>query len=893
VPRSLPTSAASPLAPQLSARKAVFVDHLLSDLTPAQCEAVTHVDGPMLVLAGPGSGKTRVITHRVAYLIREGIPQSQILAVTFTNKAADEMATRIDRLVRQQTSDDALESAADPWASPPDAAPDESRGHAARRGRLWVSTFHRFCARMLRMYAPLVGIEANFAIYDAEDSRRVLRRAMEEADLGGVSITPEAVGATVSAAKNSLLGAADYQPRPGEELDAVVARVYPTYEQFLRQSNAVDFDDLLLLTAHLLRDNPEVRATLDDRFRYVLVDEYQDTNLAQFAIVRAVSLDYPNLAVTGDPDQSIYGWRGANLRNILEFELAYPDVKVIRLEQNYRSTQKILQVAAELIRYNIRRKEKALFTYNDEGCPARLTRYGSHEEEAVGIAETILDRLRNGRRRPRDFAIFYRTNALSRPLEFALRERGIPYQLVRGLEFFQRKEIKDILAYLRLLANPADEAALLRIINTPTRGIGAKTIERLRRHAPGKGLLQAAREVESIDEISSRSAKAVRRFVEMLDRLVQHAGGPLEELVGLVLSESGYQEQLRNSENEADEQRLANIEELLTVARNFDEQAEQDDSRWTSRASGLEGFLEEMALVGDTDDPRGEGSFSPDGEGDGDGNNAEHAPWDGAGGGRVMLMTLHAAKGLEFPVVFITAVEEGLLPHERSRHIPSQMEEERRLLFVGMTRAQEELYLSFAAWRDFRGQRRMTIPSPFLMELPRDGTCLQVVDPDGEPQWFDDFTLPVPEANSRVAGSRVTGSRAARSRGADSPSAEPARAASQALPSTKSRAADPSLGDAPRSASSTGKGSLAGLPLTTAAAMAGQREPDAPSPDDFRQDMVVWHASDGIGRIVALSGRGDRRTATVVFASAAGRRKVRLADGEIRPLERSGPTAPS
>ncbi|MGH7193433.1 MAG: ATP-dependent helicase, partial [Candidatus Saccharimonadales bacterium] len=350
-------------------------------LTSAQRDAVEHIDGPLLILAGPGSGKTRVVTHRIAHLLHHGIPPRQILALTFTNKAAEEMKSRLAPL-----------------------APGEA---------VWMGTFHRFCARLLRQYAPLVGLGENYTIYDADDSAAMLRRACQEADLGVIHFTPQQIGSAISWAKNNLILPEQYQPRVGQPLGAVAARVYPIYQRRLSQANAADFDDLLLHVATLLRHNDELRATLDERYRYILVDEYQDTNLAQYAIVRALSNTYPNLAVTGDPDQSIYGWRGANIKNILEFEHDYPNVRIVRLEQNYRSTRRILRVADELISHNVRRKHKELFTENDEGLPVRLVRYGTQRDEARHIAQRIAEAVRGGLRRPRDFAVFYRTNALS------------------------------------------------------------------------------------------------------------------------------------------------------------------------------------------------------------------------------------------------------------------------------------------------------------------------------------------------------------------------------------------------------------------------------------------------------------------------------------------------
>ncbi len=397
-------------------------------LTAAQREAVEHIDGPLLILAGPGSGKTRVVTHRIANLLREGISARDILALTFTNKAAGEMRERVAAL-----------------------APGEP---------VWTSTFHRFCARLLRQYAGLVGLGENYTIHDTSDSKRAMKRALEELDIDTSFQPPERIAAAVSWAKNNLLTAEHYEPRPGNPLGAIVAKVYPHYQSLLVRANAVDFDDLLLHVATLLRENPELRAELDRRYRYVLVDEYQDTNLAQYTIVRALSIDFPNLAVTGDPDQSIYGWRGANIKNILDFEHDYPSVRVVKLEQNYRSTQHILRAADALIVHNTRRKAKSLFTENDLGRPVELAAFPTQLEESQTIAGRIAAAVRSGQRRPRDFAIFYRTNALSRSLEFALREMGVPYQMVRGLEFYQRAEIKDVLAYLQLINNPRNDVAL-------------------------------------------------------------------------------------------------------------------------------------------------------------------------------------------------------------------------------------------------------------------------------------------------------------------------------------------------------------------------------------------------------------------------------------------------
>jgi len=746
---------------------------VLEELTPAQREAVEHVEGPLLILAGPGSGKTRVVTHRIAHLLQEGASAGEILALTFTNKAAEEMRSRLERLTPNQ--------------------------------EVWVGTYHRFAARVLRQYAPLVGLQENYTIYDTNDSGRLLRRVIGRLGVELAHFTPDSIAKAVSWAKNNLITPNEYQARPGHPMGSVVQRVYPAYQADLAKSNAADFDDLLLHVATLLRENPEVRRTLDERYRFVLVDEYQDTNLAQYAIARALSIDFPNLAVTGDPDQSIYGWRGANLRNILEFERDFPDVRVVRLERNYRSTKRILRVAAQLIAHNVKRKEKDLYTQNGEGAPARLISYATQKEEAESIAARIAGEIRGGRRRAGDYAVFYRVNALSRAFEFALREYGVPYQMVHGQEFFQRKEIRDILAYLQLLNNPRDDIALLRVINVPPRGIGKTTVERLSDHAARRGLtlLEAAGECRDVDLLSKRAVGLVTKFVQLFDRLVAVADTPVEEILGHVLAASGYQKLLEKSESEEDQDRLANIEELLTVAREFDER--------NLGPRPLEEFLEETSLVGETDD------------------------WESAGD-RVTLMTLHASKGLEFPVVYLVAAEDGLLPHERSRDRDDQLEEERRLMFVGITRAQQELQISMATYRDFRGQRKMTIPSRFLMELPR--SEMEVED------------------------------------------------LAAAAPSLMEPYYEDSAPRRRQTAAPTGPRTATALRLTTAAELANGGPLAPTAPDEFHQGMLVRHPDLGLGRVIALSGSGQRRKATVHFTSGAGQMKFLIAQSPLRPVKK-------
>ncbi len=777
------------------------MDPLLRSLNPAQVDAVRHVDGPLLVLAGPGSGKTRVVTHRVAHLLREGVPARQILALTFTNKAAEEMRNRVHEL-----------------------APGE---------RVWVSTFHRFGARLLREYAGFVGLQPNFTIYDAEDARATLRRVIEAGHIRTAHYTPDRIAQAISAAKNKLVTADKYEPKVGSPLSHVVAAAYPAYQQRLLASSAVDFDDLLLHVANLLYQNADVRAELDDRFRYVLVDEYQDTNHAQYVMLRALSIDHPNLAATGDPDQSIYGWRGADINNILQFEQDFPSVKVVRLEQNYRSTKSVLRVADQLIRANLRRKAKALFTENDEGAPVRLVEYATQDDEARGIAEDIAEQIAQGERRPRDFAIFYRVNALSRTIERALREFGVPYQMIRGLEFYQRKEIKDVLAYAQLVNNPRDDQAVLRTINTPARGIGKRTIDRVGEWAyiHGVPLLEACRAAPQIEGLNARSVKKVQEYAAMIDRFGQLAAAPLEEILGTILAESKYRESLTESDSEEDLNRLANIEELLTDSRQFDE-AHPD-------GGGLEEYLENAWLVNETDNWQGEQD-------------------------KVTMMTLHAAKGLEFPAVYIVAVEQGLLPHERSINDDQQLEEERRLAFVGITRAEQSLQLSYAVHRDFRGQRRRTVPSPFLLEMPRDEMQLVHVGADHfyPPSWDDD----IHHDPADVLGDEPPGSGVGSSGGSD----------------VGDLASLSAMGGHPAATNERWKDAAA--LVTTAAKLSGTvaAAPSGVAPDAFTQGMTVMHPEHGPGKIIALSGSGDRRRAVVQFA-AAGQRRFVLAHSPLRP----------
>jgi DNA helicase-2/ATP-dependent DNA helicase PcrA len=662
----------------------------LDDLTPTQREAATHFEGPLLILAGAGSGKTRVITHRVAYLLEQRVPAGNILAITFTNKAAGEMRQRIEALVPQS--------------------------------KVWISTFHSFGARLLRKYADRVNLDSNFTIYDQTDRNRVVKAALEAAGIDNIRFTPERIQAAISRAKNQLLTPERYAQQANDFFLQTVARVYPVYEKRLRDANALDFDDLLLLPALALKYDAELRAELDARFRFVLIDEYQDTNSAQYAIARGLSIDYPNLCVVGDPDQCIYGWRGSDIRNILDFERDFPDARIITLDRNYRSTKAILRAASHLIAHNRHRKDKRLVTENDAGQPVTVLTFETGVDEAESIARRIRAAVEAGQRSYRDFAIFLRINALSRGLETAFLKQRVPYQIVRGLAFFERKENRDVLAYLRLLLNQRDDISFLRVVNEPARGIGKVSLDHLREYAEPRemSLLAAAAEVARIPAIKGKAAVGLRDFAGLMHGHAALRENAPDEVIRQVLDQSGYRRMLQGSTDPEDQERLANIEELITAAKQF---TAEDKSRT------IGDFLENITLASDVDG------------------------WDDRQD-CVAIMTLHAAKGLEFPVVYMAAVENGLLPHERSQK-EAELEEERRLAFVGMTRAKQELYLCHARTREFRGINQYTVASPFLDELPPDG--IQTVDlstsgagtrsaidewrtghhPAAEPGWID------------------------------------------------------------------------------------------------------------------------------------------------------------
>jgi DNA helicase-2/ATP-dependent DNA helicase PcrA len=644
---------------------------ILGPLNPAQREAVQTIHGPLMTLAGPGSGKTRVVTHRIAYLIDQGIPGNSILAMTFTNKAAQTIRERVQRMVGSQA--------------------------------ITMGTFHGFGARFLRRYGRSVGLGDNFSILDTDDSKKVLEEATAEAKVMLTHLSIGDIAREISRLKTKLITPDILESQAATKLQKVVQTIYPLYQKKLVACQAVDFDDLLLYPALILRTEPDLRSELDQRYRYVLVDEYQDTNYAQYAIIRALSIDHPNLNVTGDPDQSIYSWRGANIENILNFERDFPTAKVVRLEENYRSTPEVLSLADTLIQNNRRRKAKNLIAIRESGPRVRLVHYANDESEAESICDQIKAAIVEQGARPGDFAVLYRTNAQSRLFERALLKRRLSYQLIGGFRFYQRQEIKDLLAYLRLIHNPRDDVAFDRVINTPPRGLGAKTLEKVaelaRQH--GTGRIEALGRAIDDGVLTRKAASSAADFLKLYAQLLEMSGSSLVEILRFLLEATGYVEYLARKKAADDDEAVdANINELLADAQKLDLQLEA--------GQGLEIFLEQVSLLSETDQLGEEMD-------------------------RVTLMTLHAAKGLEFSQVYIVAVEQDILPHARCHHHPDQIEEERRLLFVGITRAQDRLQLSTSCRRGFN--QRSSVPSQFLMEIPR--LELEIVDQQREEEAED------------------------------------------------------------------------------------------------------------------------------------------------------------
>jgi len=684
-------------------------DHpLLQGLTEPQARAVTTTEGPLLLLAAAGSGKTRVITRRIAWLVEMGVPAWQIMALTFTNKAAGEMRERVHQLL----------------------------GDGAGVRGLTVTTFHALCARLLRRYAPLMegrplwGLKADYTIYDSDDQSALMKRVLKDLEISTSNFPPGSMLSAISGAKNRLMDEHAYANEArasGDFFMRTTARVFESYQRALRAANAADFDDLLVLTVRILRENEEARREVQARWRYLMIDEYQDTNHAQFVLATLLCVGEegrpPNVCVVGDPDQSIYGWRGADIANILEFEQQYPGAAVIPLGQNFRSTAPILACADTLIRNNRRRKHKDLFTTRPGGEKPTVVMCRDEHHEAQLLADWLL-RLHegDGDRRPlawKDLAIFYRNNALSRVVEDRLRTAGIPYIIARGTAFYQREEVRDAISYLRVIANPADDVSLRRIVNKPARKIGGTSFERVESFAVAHGvpLLEAMRRVRELADLGNAATNAITRFVDLIDGWTGNGtffgdtSGSLSDLVSRVLRESGLEDHYRavsaKSGSDADEARLDNLQEIVSSVTEFEQEydpasdpafapmAAADGAQVPPLLAMLRAYLESVSLVADADkvDPAS---------------------------GAVTLMTLHAAKGLEFPAVAMIGLEEGVLPGMRALESEEQLEEERRLAFVGITRAMETLLITSAKYRTHRGIRERSIASRFLRELPAD-----------------------------------------------------------------------------------------------------------------------------------------------------------------------------
>jgi DNA helicase-2/ATP-dependent DNA helicase PcrA len=648
----------------------------LEDLNPVQREAVEHRDGPLLILAGAGSGKTRVLTYRIAHLIAQGIEPWNILAITFTNKAAQEMRERVDALVGS-----------------------EGRG-------LWVATFHSACIRILRSEIEhLPGYTRSFVIYDSGDQQAVIKSCMKELDLDDKKFPPRAIGGAISDAKNKLLDPESFSQKATDYFEQKVEKVYTLYQKKLKTNNALDFDDIIMLTVRLFRENPEILAHYQDKFRYILVDEYQDTNHAQYALVNLLAKKYRNLCVVGDDDQSIYMFRGADVQNILDFERDYPEAKVLKLEQNYRSTQRILEAANAVVRNNTERKEKSLWTENQEGNPLIYYVADNEHDEARYIAERI-QRLRNVEgRRFNDFAILYRTNAQSRVIEERFMKEGIPYRVFSGLKFYERMEIKDILAYLRILHNPSDQVSFSRILNAPKRGLGQSTLDKILEYTNEQGMpvLDAIMEADYIPDLQARAKKPLLGFAHLMQELkiLASTESSVTNIVEEILKRTGYWEILLAEKTPEAEARAENVREFLSVTAEYDEKAadlaiagiEEVEGEETF-TPGLAGFLEQVALVAQIDAL----------------DQGEEA---------AVMMTIHSAKGLEFPVVFLGGMEEGIFPSSRSMLDPTLLAEERRLCYVAITRAREKLYLTYAGQRMLYGRTQYNRPSEFFEEIPQ------------------------------------------------------------------------------------------------------------------------------------------------------------------------------
>lgn len=663
----------------------------LKGMNPKQAEAVTATEGPLLIMAGAGSGKTRVLTRRIAYLIEEKLINPwNILAITFTNKAAREMKERVNGLLGAGGED------------------------------VWISTFHSMCVRILRRDVDHIGYSRNFTIIDSSEQLTLMKRVVKELNIDPKKYDPRSLLGAISNAKNELLTPADYEAQQGGFFEQMVAKCYQLYQKELRRNQCMDFDDLIMVTIRLFQDNEEVLQFYQRKFQYIHVDEYQDTNHAQYTLVNMLAARFRNLCVVGDADQSIYGWRGADMQNILDFEKDYPDARTILLEQNYRSTKTILAAANQVIANNSNRKEKNLWTQNSDGEKITYYHGESERDEARFIVSEIQKQQREKQRKYGDFAVLYRTNAQSRVVEETLLKANIPYKMVGGHKFYDRKEIKDILAYLQVIANPADSLSFARVVNTPKRGIGATSLERLREFADIHqfSLLDASLNV-ALSPVTGKAAKELYEFGELIEGFSQMVPFlTVSELTKEVLKKTGYEEDLRRQNTLESQNRLENLEEFMTVTQDFDKTfaaSQETANQEEAPEDKLTLFLNDLALISDVDSYEEEAS-------------------------EVTLMTLHAAKGLEFPVVFLVGLEEGVFPLSRAMLEQHELEEERRLAYVGITRAEEELFLTNALSRTLYGKTQYNRPSRFVKEIEANLLDNQGVVSGSSQTGFGSFT---------------------------------------------------------------------------------------------------------------------------------------------------------
>ncbi len=793
-----------------------MIPDILSGLNERQREAVESINGPLLIVAGPGSGKTRLITARIAYLLRvAGVSPGRIAAVTFTNKAAREMRARVEAVASYQA----------PY--------------------LRMGTFHAFCARALRMDGETIGLDRNFGIYDDPDQLDVVKRGMGELEIDTKQFSPRAILSAISGAKSQLLTADGFRMRTASYFDEVVGRVYERYETLMARSDAVDFDDLLLKTYFLLNDRPDVAEKYQDRFVHFMIDEFQDTNVAQYAIARLIAQKHRNLCVVGDPDQSIYSWRNADIRNILSFQNDFPDARIVALEQNYRSTQTILDAASRLISANSQRVEKELFTDNGKGVPIEMAEGYDEEEEAQFVLRQVGALTRASAGKPAqyrlgDIAVMYRVNAQSRALEESCLRYGVPYQVVGGMKFYQRQEVKDLAAYLKLLTNPHDDVSLLRVINTPTRGIGRRTLDELTRLARDSqtsmfdAILSATPDASLGGPLVSgpfttRAARALGDFREIILKLQADVESQdLIELIDRVLDGSGYRKYISESNDERADERLDNINEFKNAARDYLDLPTRE---------GLNAFMENVALVSDID-------------------SMEDRP------DSLTLITLHQAKGLEYPVVFMVGMEDGLLPHSRSLDDPASLEEERRLCYVGMTRAKERLYLVRAFRRGFRGGSGPNMPSRFLLDIPQ------------ELVYRPDAPEPAPQTRAQTRDSRSEsrpGRSASRSAGG--------RAAAQDNGFQFSRRSRPTT--PVKSAPVRRSGRRAAPPTRRRGA---GRQPSSAVPAVATGDKVR-HSTFGEGMVTSCEPSGSDFEVTVAFTNGGGVKRLLLSLAKLEKIE--------